>query len=70
VLNKNNNKGGASMSSFSPHATFCAAIPEYEGIHMDAFFFVPTVVGLPAKPVSGSDREEFLAFSLLEFDTI
>ena len=58
------------MSSFSPHATFCAAVPEYEGIHLDAFFFVPTVVGLPAIPVSTSDMEEFLVFSLSDLDTI
>ena len=58
------------MSSFSPHATFCAAVPEYEGIHLDAFFFVPTVVGLPAIPVRTSGMEEFLVFSLSDLDTI
>lgn len=58
------------MSSFSPHATFFAAVAEYEGIHLDAFFFVPTVVGLPAKPARRSEDEEFLVFSLSELDTI
>lgn len=58
------------MSSFRAHSTFLATPPEYEGIHLDAFFFVPTVVGLPAKPATSAENDEFIGFSLSELTTI
>ena len=57
------------MSSFTPHATHLAPPPEYEGIQLDAFFFVPTVVGLPAKTRQITDDDD-CGFSLLELTTI
>jgi hypothetical protein len=58
------------MSSFIPHETLSASPPEYEGIHLDAFFFARTVVGLPAKPATLLDDDENCGFSLLELTTI
>ncbi len=58
------------MSSFIPHSTFLATPPEYEGIHLDAFFFVQAVVGLPAKPAILSQLDELSGFSLSEVTTI
>jgi hypothetical protein len=58
------------MSSFIPHETLSASPPEYEGIHLDAFFFAPTIVGLPAKPATVLDDDEKLGFSLLAMTTI
>ncbi len=58
------------MSSFSPHSMFLAPAPEYEGIHLDAFFFVPTVIGLPAKPATSTEMDEFIGFSLSELTTL
>ena len=58
------------MSSFIPHETFFASVPDYEGIPMDAFFFVPAVVGLPAKPAVSTEDDENLGFSLSELTTI
>ena len=46
------------------------AVPEYEGIPLDAFFFVPNFVGFPAKPARVTEDEELLVFSLSELDTI
>ena len=58
------------MSSFIPHETFCANTPEYEGIHLDAFFFARTIVGLPAKAPALADDDENPGFSLAELTTI
>ncbi len=58
------------MSSFTLHETFLATPPDYEGIHLDAFFFVRTVVGLPAKEPVISEDDENLGFSLSEMTTI
>ena len=58
------------MSSFSPHETSLAPTAEYEGIHLDAFFFVRTVVGLPAAVATLSEDDENIGFSLLELTTI
>ena len=58
------------MSSFIPHETFFASVTDYEGIPMDAFFFVPAVVGLPAKTAVLADEDESLGFSLSELITI
>jgi hypothetical protein len=58
------------MSSFIPHETFATSVPDYEGIPMDAFFFVPAVVGLPAKPAVLAEEDESLGFSVSELITI
>jgi hypothetical protein len=58
------------MSSFIPHASFSATIPDYEGIHLDAFFFVRTVVGLPATPPADGEDDHLAGFSLPEVTTI
>ena len=58
------------MTSFIPHETFCAPPPDYEGIPLDAFFFVRTVVGLPSKAALLPDEETDVGFSLQEMTTI
>jgi hypothetical protein len=58
------------MSRCIPPETFCASPPDYEGIHLDAFFFVRTVVGLPPRAALLSDEDDYLGFSLLEVTTI
>jgi hypothetical protein len=58
------------MSSFIPHETLFAYSAEYEGIHLDVFFFARTVVGLPAKAPTLNEDDENIGFSLLELTTI
>ncbi len=58
------------MCSNIPLDTCFAATPEYEGIHLDAFFFARTIVGLPAKAPVLTDDAENLGFSLSELTTI
>ena len=58
------------MSSFSPHDTLLVHPAEYEGIHLDAFFFVRTVVGLPASEPLLGETDKYLGFSILELTTI
>ena len=58
------------MCSNIPLDTRSPIAPEYEGIHLDAFFFACTIVGLPAKAPALTDGDENLGLSLVELTTI
>ncbi len=58
------------MCSNIPLDTCFAITPEYEGIHLDAFFFARNIVGLPAKPPALTEDDENIGFSLSEVTTI
>lgn len=58
------------MSSYIPHTALCAAAPDYEGIQLDAFFFVPSFVGLAPKQATMSEDEQFLVFSLADMESL
>ena len=60
------------MRSAIPREMYCTEtleVPEYQGIHMDAFFFVRDIVGLPAKPAVLLEDEN-INFSTLELTTM
>ena len=52
------------------YSTETLEAPEYQGIHMDAFFFVRDVVGLPAKPAVLLEEDENISFSTFELTTM
>lgn len=57
------------MRSAIPRETYCTEtleVPEYQGIHMDVFFFARNIVGLPAKPAVLTEDDENINFSTLE----